>query len=191
MTSRTWSVSLAAMSLVAFAASVTPRTLVAQKAPPQVVSRDSAALAAGKYYDAGWFTRIFLGDTYRDYWGKPIHVPVLNLQTFGGGLIPLKEGGGKQTKNLRLGAPDGSEFVFRPVNKAKINNPGRFSGSIVDAIFRDQISAMFPAAGVVAAPIVAAAGVLHATPQLTTLPNDPSLGKFREDFVGQLGTHAE
>ena len=191
MTSRTWSVPLAAMSLVALAASVTPRTLVAQKAPPKVVSRDSASLAAGKYFDAGGFKRIFLGDTYRDYWEKPIHVPVLNLQTFAGGLIPLKEGGGKQTKNLRFGAPDGSEFVFRPVNKARVTARGRFEGSFVDAIFRDQISGMFPAAGVVVAPIVAAAGVLHATPQFTTLPNDPALGKFREEFAGQLGTIEE
>ena len=191
MKSRTCSVALAGLSLVALASSTSPRAAGAQKAPPRVVNRDSVALAAGKYYDAGGFKRIFLGDTYRDYWEKPIRVPVLNLQTFGGGLKPLKEGGGKQTKNLRLGTSDGSEFVFRPVNKAGINTPGRFKGSFVDAIFRDQISALFPAAGVVAAPIVAAAGVLHATPQFTTMPNDSSLGKYREDFVGQLATIEE
>ena len=115
-------------------------------------------------------------------------MPELNLRTYAGGLKPLKEGGGKQTKNLRLGAGDGSEYVFRPVNKDGINTPGRFKGPFLDAVFRDQISALFPAAGVVAAPIVAAAGVLHATPQLTAMPNDTLLGKYREDFAGKLAT---
>ena len=196
MTSRTWSASLRSLPSrlglpLVVAASLFSRNAGAQKAPHPVVNRDSVALAAGRYYDAGPFKRFFLGDTYRDYWSRPVRVPELNLRAYAGGLKPLKEGGGKQTKNLRLGAPDGSEFVFRPVNKAGINTPGRFMGSFMDAVFRDQISALFPAAGIVAAPIVAAAGVLHATPQLTAMPNDTLLGKYREDFIGQLATIEE
>lgn len=180
-------VRLAVASILA----VVPSVAFAQKAPPKVESRDSVSLAAGTHYELGGFKRLFLGDTYRDYWTTPIRVPVLDLESYARGLTPLKEGGGKQTKNLRLGAPDGLEYVFRPVNKASINTPGRWRGSFLDHVFRDQVSALFPASGVVVAPIAAAAGVLHATPQFTVLPDDKALGKFRKDFVGQLGTLEE
>ena len=155
--------------------------------PARIVSSDSATVAAGAYYDAGPISRFILGNTYRDYWVKPIRVPVLDLRTYAGGLEPLKEGGGMQTRNLRLGAADGSEFVFRSVNKSSVNPPPRFRRTIVEAIYRDQVSAMYPAAAVVAAPIVEAAGVLHATPEFTVMPNDPLLGKYRNRFSGQLG----
>lgn len=96
-----------------FTAAVLPRTVVAQPAPPRVVSKDSVSVVAGTHYDASSFQRFFLGNTYRDLWTTPVRVPVLNLRTYAGGLTPLKEGGGKQTKNLRLGAFDGTEYVFR------------------------------------------------------------------------------
>jgi hypothetical protein len=178
---------IAAVALVV----VLPQLAIAQSPPPRVVSRDSVTIAAGKRYGTGRVTRLFLGDTYRDYWVTPVEVPVLDLRRYAGGLKPLKEGGGKQTKNLRLGTPNGSEFVFRLVDKATVNPPDRLRGTIVEAMFRDQITAMFPAAGVVAAPIVHAAGVLHATPQLTVMPNDTLLGKFREDFIDRLASIEE
>src|SRR5688500_13896028 len=58
-------------------------------------------------------------------------------------------------------------------------------------MYRDQVSAMFPAAGLVAAPIVDAAGVLHATPTFTVMPNDTLLGKYREDFINRLASIEE
>ena len=163
----------------------------AQRPPTPVVSADSVTIAAATHYDAGPFKRVFRGDTYRDYWVKPVETPELSLRTYAGGLKPLKEGGGKQTKNLRFAAADGSEWVFRPVNKAKVNLPEWYRGTIVTTIGRDQVSAMYPAASIVVAPIVGAAGVLHVTPQLVVMPNDSSLGKFREDFINQLGTLEE
>src|SRR5687768_11093449 len=80
----------------------TPQLAAAQPAPPRVVSRDTVAYAAGTHYDANGFQRFFLGNTYRDLWTKPVRVPVLDVRTYAGGLVPLKEGGGKQTKNLRF-----------------------------------------------------------------------------------------
>jgi hypothetical protein len=153
-----------------------------------VVNRDSVTIAAGKRYEASGFSRFFLGNTYRELWTTPVRVPVLDLERYAGGLKPLKEGGGNQTKNLRLGAHDGTEYVFRPVDKANATPPERLRGTAFAKIFRDQVSGLFPAAGIIAAPIAEAAGVLHATPTFTIMPNDSSLGKFREDFIGRLGT---
>ncbi|MDF2773982.1 MAG: hypothetical protein K0S86_3479, partial [Geminicoccaceae bacterium] len=187
--------SVVRLCAAAIVAAMAPWSLASQPAsqpaPPRVLNTDSVTLAPGTHYEASSFQRIFLGNTYRDLWTTPVRVPVLPIRSYAGGLIPLKEGGGKQTKNLRLGALDGSEYVFRLMNKENVNPPDRYRGSFVEKVFRDQVSAMYPGAGLVAAPIVDAAGVLHATPALTAMPNDTVLGEFREEFIRQLGTVEE
>ena len=162
-----------------------------QPPPPRVISRDSVSLPAGKRYEAGSFTRFFLGNTYRDLWTTPVRAPVLDLEHYAGGLKPLKEGGGNQSKNLRLAAANGGEFVFRPIDKVHATPPERLRGTAWAKVFRDQVSGLFPAAGIIIAPITEAAGVLHATPALAVMPNDSSLGKFREDFIDRLATIEE
>ena len=123
-----------------------------QPPPPPIVSHDSVTVAASPRYASTGFKRFFLGDTYRDLWTTPVRVPVVDLDTYAGGLKPLKEGGGHQTKNLRLVTPIGTEFVFRPVDKANVTPPERLKGTALAKIFRDQISGLFPAAGVIIAP---------------------------------------
>ena len=172
---------------VAAAQSREPR----QPPPPPIVSRDSVTIAASPRYASSGFKRFFLGDTYRDLWTTPVRVPVVNLDRYAGGLKPLKEGGGHQTKNLRLATPIGTEFVFRPVDKSSATPPERLEGTALAKIFRDQVSGLFPASGIIIAPIADAAGVLHPTPTFTMLPSDSSLGKFRKDFVDILGTLEE
>jgi hypothetical protein len=164
-----------------------PAVVTAQVAAADVPAADSVAVAAGPEYQAGGFYRFLFGNTYRDLWTTPVRVAVLNLHTFNGGLRPVKEGGGNQTKSLRLITPDGVEYVFRLVDKTGVKIPPRFKGTIVEHIARDQISAGHPAGALVAAPILAAAGVLHVTPVLAVMPDDPLLGEFQADFAGRLG----
>ncbi len=113
---------------------------------------------------------------------------MLNLQTFApGGLRAVKEGGGMQTKNLRLETSNGDEYVFRLVDKSASGLPSELHGTPVQQILQDIVSSLNPAAAPVAASIVEAAGVLHATATLMVMPNDPALGEFRHDFAGRLG----
>ena len=155
-----------------------------QGTPPH---RDSVEIVAGGQYRAAGFHRFFFGAGYRDLWTTPIRVEVLDLRTFAGGLHPLKVGGGLQTKSLRLVTPDGVEYVFRSVAKSDVKNQSLFAGTVVEAVYLDQISASNPASGLVAARLLDAAGVLHATPVLAVMPDDSLLGEFREDFAGRLG----
>jgi hypothetical protein len=149
---------------------------------------ESASVVPGPRYQVGPILRWFDGDSYRDLWTTTIRVPVLNLQTFApGGLRAVKEGGGMQTKNLRLEASNGDEYVFRLVDKAASGVPSELHGTPVQQVLQDIVSSENPAAAQVAAPIVEAAGVLHATATLMVMPNDPALGEFRHDFAGRLG----
>lgn len=151
------------------------------------IGPDSVVVVAGDLYSAGSFRRFMLGDNYRDLWTTAIKVPVLNLKTYRGGLRPTKEGGGKQTKSLRLATADGSEVVFRSVRKVFTILPDQYKGSIVWSIVRDQGSASHPLGAVAAAPMLGAARVLHPTPVTVMMPDDPALGEFRKEYGGTLG----
>lgn len=159
----------------------------AQADPPPKPGTKTVTLEAGERYRAGGFRQWMLGETYRDLWTAPITVPVLDLRNFAGGLKPTKKGGGKQTSNLRFLNPMGYDFVFRKVDKDRVNPPAGWEKTVVEWIARDQISAHHPAGAVVADRFLEAAGVLHPSPTLVVMPDDPLLGKFREEFAGQLG----
>jgi hypothetical protein len=159
----------------------------AQLDPPPKVGDKTATVAAGTRYQGGGLRRFFLGDTYRDLWATPITVPVLNISTYAGGLRPTKMGGGAQTKSVRFLDARGSEYVFRLVDKDNQSVPEGFEGSIIESISRDQVSAHHPGSAMVAAELLDAVDILHVTPRLFVMPDDPLLGEFREEFAGKLG----
>ena len=159
----------------------------AQVNPPPPPGTPAAKVAPGERYDAGWFRRFLLGGNYRDLWARPITVPVLDLHTFAGGLKPMEIAGGKQTKTLRLNASNGLQFVFRPVDKDGLSTPPGYDDTIVEDVLRDQVSAHHPAGALVADVLLTAAGVLHASPTLVVMPDDPRLGKFQKEYAGRLG----
>lgn len=170
--------------------------MLAEKAGAQTpiirrIGSDSVLVIAAEEYRAGSLHRSILGDNYRDEWTAPITVPVLNLATFHGGLRPTKEGGGFQAPNLRFVAPDSSEWVFRMVKKIHLNLPREYEHTVVWYIVGDERSASHPTGNLAAAPLVAEAGLLHATPQLYYMPNDPALGDHQKTFGGVLGTIEE
>src|SRR5438874_409239 len=151
------------------------------------VGNDSVVVVAGEIYKAGSFHRAMLGKNYRDEWTTPITVPVLDLKTAHGGLKPTKEGGGKQAPSLRFVAPDSSEWVFRMVRKIHLVLGDEYRHTIIWYVVRDEGSASHPTAAIAAAPLFAVPGLLHATPKLYYMPDDPALGEFRKTFGGVLG----
>src|ERR1700716_1402606 len=155
--------------------------------PTRIVGTDSVVVVPGEIYKAGHFHEVLLGKNYREEWTTPIKVPVLNLRTFHGGLKPLEKGGGAQTISLRFVAPDGQEFVFRSVRKAFTVLPPQYKGTIVWYIVRDEGSASHPLGAIATAPMQAVAGVLHPTPVVAVMPDDPALGEFRKEFAGMVG----
>lgn len=148
-------------------------------------------VAIAPRYRASAFHRFWTGDGYRELWTTPVRAPLVDLRGFAGGLTPLRRGGGRQTRSLRLRGADGREYVFRSLDKdqAKALSPVR--RSLVGRIRQDQVSALHPGATLVAAGLEDAAGVPHATPQLAVMPDVPALGEFRDDFGGLPGTLQE
>src|SRR6266568_5424170 len=161
---------------------VTGGAEAAESPPP------TRTVAPGARYEAGWLTRFFLGGQWRDLWTTPIEVPVLDLGSFDGGLQPERSGGGQQTKSLRFKSGNGRTWSFRSVDKdpTRMLDPETRASALGD-IVQDVTSTAHPGAALVVAPLLEAAGVLHATPRLAIMPDDPRLGEFRQTFAGMLG----
>jgi hypothetical protein len=145
-------------------------------------------LAAGERYRAGWLHRLLLGAHYRDLWATQLTVAVLDLKKYAGGLTPTACGGRRQTKSVRLRGADGHEYSFRSVDKdPTLALPPDLRRSFARELVQDQISSAHPGAPLVVAPLLDATGVLHATPSLYVLPDDPRLAALACMPAGTLG----
>ena len=170
-----------------------PMTALAQADGDTVEQADPAKVAPGPQYDSSWLHRVFFGDHYRDLWSRPIEAPVLDLDSFAGGLEVTRRGGGEQTKSLRLEGADGKEYQFRSIDKDPVQAlPPALRSTAAAEIVRDQTSAGHPVGSLIPPPILEAAGVLHAPPRIFRLPkNHPRLGEYAAEFGGMLGTLEE
>ena len=163
--------------------------LLAQSAP--TIRDATVTVVAGPEYDDGPLKRSLFGEGWRSLWATPVRVPVFDFTRFGGGLKPAERGGGAQTITLRFVEENGwREYSFRSVNKDPVTQamPPAIQGTTLGDIIQDQTSMLFPAGALMIPPFLEAIGVLHVTPELYVMPDDPRLGEFRETFAGMLGT---
>lgn len=162
-------------------------TSVYSQADPSWFS-EQRTVVPGKHYKAGWFHEVFFGSHWRDLWTTPVKVGVVDMEKYGGGLIPTEKGGGLQTKALKFKGGDGKEYKFRSLDKdPKKTIPVELQESIAKDIVQDQISSSNPYSGFVVNPILDAVGVYHSDYTLVIMPNNPKLGEYQKEFAGVLG----
>lgn len=138
-------------------------------------------------YDRGGFYQFLWGKHYRKEWTTPVKVPVINLDTIKGGLIPLEKGGGRQTQTLRLRDKNGKQYVLRSVDKDyRAALPEIVAGTFIEDLAKDQVSTAHPFASVTVPIMIDAAGVFHTNPQIVYVPYTPGLGQYNETFAGLL-----
>jgi hypothetical protein len=136
---------------------------------------------------------VWMGSNYRKEWNTPIKAPVLNLATEKGGLTPVKRGGGKQTKSLRLVDASGREYTLRSIQKYITDKtlPGDLQSEAAADLVSEGVSASYPYASLSMQPLADAAGVPYGKVKLVYIPDDPRLGEFRKDFANSLATLEE
>ncbi|HEV3050158.1 MAG TPA: BamA/TamA family outer membrane protein [Longimicrobium sp.] len=162
-------------------------TLAGFLAPP-ARAQDTVTVVVGEEYRAGPLRRLLWGENYRPLWTRPVHVEVLDPDTFAGGLTPLRVGGDFASNTLHLLGADGRRYVFRSINKNVSKGLGpEFEGTLVEWIVQDQVSASHPGAPRLAAQLLQAAGVLHAEPRMVVMADRASLGACRQRFAGMVG----
>lgn len=151
------------------------------------VKGDSATVAGGNFNTSG--SRAFwMGANYRKEWNTPITVPVFHLSKEKGGLTPVKRGGGKQTKSLRVEDANGREYVLRSITKFITSKtlPGDLQSEAAADLVSDGVSASYPFAALTMAELSKAAGVPHGNHKLVYIADDPKLGEYREEFANMF-----
>lgn len=155
--------------------------------PPD--SATTHTVVPGERFRAGPFKRWLFGSDYRGLWTTPIQVPVLDLDSVGGGLTPVRPGGMGQSIALHFAGADARAYTVRSVDK----DPTRrlwddLKNTVVDDLLQDQICALLPVGVVVCDRLMDAEGILHEPSSLVVIPDDPRLGQFRREYAGLIGT---
>ncbi len=156
---------------------------------PALLGAQTVVRAPGPQFGGGGVYRFFFGDGYRQLWTTPIEVPVLDLHSTDGGLVPLRHTTGEQVRGLVLLSGNGFEYTFRSIDKDPTNLlPPQLRNTLAADAIRDQISASHPTGILVVDRLMRAVGILHAETRLVVLPDDVALGEYQPEFAGQMGT---
>ncbi|WP_299390155.1 hypothetical protein [uncultured Gelidibacter sp.] len=148
---------------------------------------DSLTIAASTLYEANDLKKIMQGEHYREAWSTPIKVKIAFLDTLLGGLTVVKEGGGNQTKSLKLEDSIGNKYTLRSINKTPAPLVPEFAKTLgLENIIVDGISAQHPYAATVVAILADAAQIQHTNPKIYFIPKQASLKEFNENYGNKV-----
>jgi hypothetical protein len=162
----------------------------AQKIEPSAWQKfpDSTTVKVhASYDDVTGIHRWLFGENFRKEWAMPVKLPVLKLSQINGGLTPIKEGGGMESKSLRLEDKSGREWVLRSVEKIPDKLlPENLQGTFAVDWVGDEFSGQHPYSALIVPPLAKAARVPHANPVIGVVAADPALGLYSKTFVGTV-----
>jgi hypothetical protein len=144
---------------------------------------DSITIVANDALEGKGISKFLVGKNYRREWLSPVTMPVLNIGEEQGGLTPVRLGGGRQTRSLRLEDKNEKEWTLRSIEKfPEAAVPPDLRQTFARDIVEDGVSASYPYASVSIGPLAQAAGVPYIRRKLVYVPGDPRLLRFRSDF---------
>jgi hypothetical protein len=149
---------------------------------------DSTVIKVHPSYDSvSGIHRWLFGNNYRKEWATAVKLPIIKISKVYGGLTPVKEGGGLQSKSLRLADKSGREWVLRSVEKTpdKIL-PENLQGTFAVDWINDALSGQHPYSALIVPPLAEAAGVPHAHPVIGVVAADDALGEYKKEFAGTV-----
>ena len=149
---------------------------------------DSITVVIKPSYDSvSKLHRFLLGENYRKLWAVPVTVKIFHLSKENGGYTIIKQGGGLQTRSLRLRDSSGKEWVLRTIEKYPERKlPPNLKASIEKDILVDQVTTANPFAALTVPPFETALGIPHANPQIVYVADDEGLGEYRSDFANKV-----
>ncbi|MGB3606517.1 metallophosphoesterase [Psychroserpens sp.] len=147
--------------------------------------------------DKSNFFKSVWGDHYRDVYSTNITAQVATLDTLYGGLEVVRAGGGHQTRSLRLKTKDGRELNMRALRKSATQYlqtvlfkdnyiQDEFEKTAVESLIQDFYTAAHPYAFKVIPDLSDAAEVYHTNPNIYFIPKHKHLGKYNNDYGGEL-----
>ncbi|SHI73082.1 hypothetical protein SAMN04488096_10417 [Mesonia phycicola] len=146
--------------------------------------------------DKSGIYKTFWGDHYRDVYSKKIEVPVLFIDTLPGNPKAISEGGGNQSRSLRIKGDDDHEYTLREVEKSALRFIQSFikdhyvrdymQKTIAEDLVQDFYTTAHPYAPFAVNDILDAVNIFHANPKIYYLPKQKNIGIFNEDYGDKL-----
>lgn len=134
-------------------------------------------------YASNKVKRFMQGENYRRIWKEPVAAEILWLDSF----RVVEEGGGNQTKSLKIKNSDSILYSLRSINKDPDPLiPGIAKVLNLENIVVDGVSAQHPYGALLAASLADAAGILHTHPRIVYVPEQPELGAFADEYSNRL-----
>ncbi len=169
--------------LPAFVNPVLSQTHIVKDSP---TVKGTTVVIPGIEYKRSGYHNFFWGKHYRKEWNTAIRAENFYLDTFRRGLIPFEQGGGRQSKTLRLKDTGGKEYVLRSVNKDFGRALTGMDGTFISHIAKDQVSIGHPFAAYTITPMIAAAGIYHTQPKIVFVPRQGALGEYNSSYGNEL-----
>lgn len=161
--------------------------------PPKV----SASIYSEAETDKSGFYKKLWGNRYRELYSTKVLAPTVNLDTLFGGLVPVRKGGGNQSKSLRLRHESGKEYVMRALRKvpeiylqAMVFKNEYLVDDLQDTYIKEFIQDFYtgshPYAPFVTATLSDAVGIYHSNPKLYYISKQSALLDYNNEFGDQL-----
>lgn len=156
-----------------------------------------ASVYTDEEIDKSGFFKTIWGERYRKYYGTKVAAPTVLLDTLFGGLVPVKKGGGHQSKSLRLRDKEGKEYVMRALRKSAelYLQSVAFQDQYVledlketytQELLEDFYTGSHPYAPFVIGKLSDAVGIYHTNPVLFYVPKQNALGDYNISFGDEL-----
>lgn len=158
------------------------------QAQSNVTFKDSIYVKVYPKYDSvSNAHRKFFGENYRREYALDTKLPIIRISQFNGGLKTVQQGGGNQTKSVRLSDGAGKEWVLRKVEKyPEILLPEEFRETFFKDLIKDNMSSQHPFSALVVPTLARAAGLPHTDPVIGWVAADENLGPFNRDFANTV-----
>ncbi|WP_121667960.1 metallophosphoesterase [Mesonia aquimarina] len=145
----------------------------------------------GDVYESVW------GDHYRKLYGTKIKADVAVLDTLYGGLEVLREGGGHQTRSIRVRDKQKREYNIRALQKSAVQFiqtvafkdkkvEQKFENTLAESAIRDFYTASHPYAFLAIPTLSEAISVYHTNPKVIYMPKQRALEKYNSTFGDEL-----
>lgn len=147
--------------------------------------------------DRNKFFKSVWGERYRKYYGTKVNAPTVRLDTLYGGLVPVRKGGGHQSKSLRLKDKNGKQYVMRALRKSaelylqamafkEQYIVGDFDDTYTESLLLDFYTGSHPYAPFTIGDLSDAVGIYHTNPVLYYVPKQDALKSFNLNFGDEL-----
>lgn len=167
-----------------------------EAADPSQKTKKAAIYTPEETKKTGFYKTIW-GDHYRDNYSKPIEAPILFIDSLPNNVRPISEGGGTQSRSLRLIDDNEHEYTLRALRKSAVRFlqataikdhyvEDYLKNTVAERYLLDFYTTSHPYAQFSMNELSETLEVLHANPKIYYVPKQRGLGIYNEDYGDEL-----